>query len=150
MFNYIETYTIITRTFIYLKGKKIVFLFIYRNWTIWQYSITLFEIIIKFYSRRFNFFSTFWTNFKFSAICVSSVIAILSTITFLGKFWLLHLPLQIETLIISITFLILFLRVSINLKKWFFLECFLIASNNFLQLLYSVSLSSFLFLTNLL
>ena len=64
MFNYTETYTIITRTFIYLMGKKLVFLFIYRNWTIWQYSITLFEIIIKFYSRRFNFFSTFWTNFK--------------------------------------------------------------------------------------
>ena len=64
MFNYTETYTIITRTFIYLMGKKLVFLFIYRNWTIWQYSITLFEIIIKFYSRRFNFFSTFWANFK--------------------------------------------------------------------------------------
>ena len=78
MFNYTETYTIITRTFIYLMGKKLVFLFIYRNWTIWQYSITLFEIIIKFYSRRFNFFSTFWTNFKILGnlcfICDSCII----------------------------------------------------------------------------
>ena len=33
---------------------------------------------------------------KFSVICVSSVIAILSSTTFLGKFWLLHLPLPTE------------------------------------------------------
>ena len=51
---------------------------------------------------------------------------------------------------ISQVFLILFLKVRINLEKWFFLERFLIASDNFLEFSYSVSLSSFLFLSNLL
>ena len=110
----------------------------------------MFEIIIKFCSRHFTFLARFGpisvkNLLKFSAICASSVIAILSTITFLGKFWLLHLPLPIRFLIISQVFLMLFLKVSINLEK-----CFLIASKNFLYFLYSVSLSSFLFLRNLL
>ena len=42
----------------------------------------------------------------------------------------------------------MFLKVGINLEKWFFLERFLIASNNFIKFLNSVSLFSFSFLRN--
>ena len=103
--NYIETYIIITRTFTYLKGIKW-----YRIWIIWMYSITLFEIIIKFYYIFFPFFGRFWTNFCKKRIKILGSLwficeSILSTITFLGKFCLLlNLPLPIESLIIFQSF----------------------------------------------
>ena len=139
MFNYTETYTIITRTFIYLKGKNVPFSSFIETGL--SGSIVLhcsrsssnFIVDVSIFLARFG--PTFVKNLlKVLAICVSSVIiiccTILSIITFLGKFWLLHLTLPIESLIISQVFLILFLKVSINLEKWFFVERLLIASNN--------------------
>ena len=58
MFNYIEDYTIITRTFIY-KNRN--------NASFSSFIETGLSggIVLNFsrYSRSFNFFSKFWTNF---------------------------------------------------------------------------------------
>ena len=130
--NYIETYIIITRTFTYLKG-----IIWYRIWIIWMYSITLFEIIIKFYCIFFPFFRRFWTNF------CKKRIKILGSLWFICERYIINNNLFGKILfVVKFTFanwifnnfpvfLTLFLKASINLEKWF-----LIASNKFLCFLY--------------
>ena len=92
MFNYIETYTIITRNFIYQNPFKrfIETSFIEPGLSgcivshCWKQSSN-FIVGVSIFSASFG--QIFVKSLlKFSAIRVSSVIVILSTITFLGKF----------------------------------------------------------------
>ena len=98
MSTYIETYTIITKTFIYLDGKNAFFISIMET--------GLSGSIASHFSRESSNFlvgvSILLTSFdsisvenllKFSTVYVSPVINILSAITFLGNLSLLHLPL---------------------------------------------------------
>ena len=131
MFNYIETYTIITRVFIYLKIKNVYFSsFIETGLSgciVWHWSTESSNLIAGVSDSLESF----------RLISVKQIIKILDSRN--SDSYVININRFRKNLIVTFTFtnwiminlpvLLIILKVSINLEKWLFLEHFFAASN---------------------